>query len=218
MRSIPARLAPIAVASVAVLGSACGGSGYQYVKNDELGIYAKLPDDWTVYDEEDLFPDASQTELDREAEVRWIRTFDSADEPNVDMTNRLDGSDPAGRVEHSLLSMEQRENLDLGMLRGRGDPARDPLAAQQQGGEAVGVQVIVDEPVEFDGGYTGLHTVFVIENDGSPIVIDQTTVRDSQSSQIISFIVGCGEECYFETHKDEIADLVDSWTIQEVRS
>ena len=76
MRSIPARLAPIAVASVAVLGSACGGSGYQYVKNDELGIYAKLPDDWTVYDEEDLFPDASQTELDREAEVRWIRTFD----------------------------------------------------------------------------------------------------------------------------------------------
>ena len=81
-----------------------------------------------------------------------------------------------------------------------------------------GSQVIVDEPVEFDGGYTGLHTVFVIENDGSPIVIDQTSVRDSQSSQIISFIVGCGEECYFETHKDEIADLVDSWTIQEVRS
>jgi hypothetical protein len=30
--------------------------------------------------------------------------------------------------------------------------------------------------------------------------------------------VGCNEQCFFETHKDEIADLVDSWTIQEVRS
>lgn len=218
MRSIPARLALIAVAPLAVLGSACGGSGYQYVKNDDLGIYAKLPDDWTVYDEEDLFPDASEIELDREAEVRWIRTFDSADDPSVDMTSRLDGSEPAGRVEHSMLSVAQRENLDLGMLRGRGDPARDPLAAQQQGGDAAGVRVIVDDPIEFDGGYSGLHTVFVIENDGSPIVIDQTSVRDSQSSQLVSFLVGCDEECYFETHKDEIADLVDSWTIQEVRS
>ncbi|HZM29110.1 MAG TPA: hypothetical protein VFB77_01380 [Acidimicrobiales bacterium] len=217
MRSIPAR-ALIAVAPLAVLGSACGGSGYQYVKNDDLGIYAKLPDDWTVYDEEDLFPDASEIELDREAEVRWIRTFDSADDPSVDMTSRLDGSEPAGRVEHSMLSVAQRENLDLGMLRGRGDPARDPLAAQQQGGDAAGVRVIVDDPIEFDGGYSGLHTVFVIENDGSPIVIDQTSVRDSQSSQLVSFLVGCDEECYFETHKDEIADLVDSWTIQEVRS
>jgi hypothetical protein len=218
MRSIPARLALIAVASAAVLGSACGGSGYQYVKNDDLGIYAKLPEDWTVYDEEDLFPDASQTQLDREAEIRWIRTFDSADDPSVDMTDRLDGTEPAGRVEQRLLTMEQRENLDLGMLRGRGDPARDPLAAQQQGGEAVGVRVIVDDPVEFDGGYTGIHTVFVIDNEGSPIVIDQTSVRDSLSSQIITFLVGCNEECYFETHKDEIANLVDSWTIQEVRS
>jgi hypothetical protein len=29
--------------------------------------------------------------------------------------------------------------------------------------------------------------------------------------------VACDPECYFETHHDEIADVVDSWTIQEVR-
>jgi hypothetical protein len=27
--------------------------------------------------------------------------------------------------------------------------------------------------------------------------------------------VACAEDCYLETHKDEIADIVDSWTIQE---
>lgn len=218
MRTIPARLALVAVASVAVVGSACGGSGYQYVKNDDLGIYAKLPAEWTVYDEDDLFPEATDTQLDMQSETRWIRTFDAADSPSVASTQTLDGPTPAGRLEHSLLTVEQRENLDLGALRGRGDPARDPLAAEQQGGAAAGVKVILDEPVEFEGGYTGIHTVFVVENDGKPFVIDQTAVRDSLSSAIVSFLVGCNEQCFFETHKDEIADLVDSWTIQEVSS
>jgi hypothetical protein len=27
--------------------------------------------------------------------------------------------------------------------------------------------------------------------------------------------VACEEECYLETHDDEIAEIVDSWTIQE---
>jgi hypothetical protein len=218
MRSIPARLAVVLVASVAVAGSACGGSGYQYVKNDDLGVYAKLPEDWTVYDEEDLFPEASETQLDAQSEMRWIRTFDSSDDPSVEAAGRLDGPSPSGVIQHSLLTGAQQENLDLGMLRGRGDPSRDPLAAQEQGGPQAGVQVMDDEMVEFDGGYTGLHTVFVVENDGEPFVVDQTAVRDSLSSSIIVFAVGCNEQCYFETHRDEIQELVDSWTIQEVSS
>jgi hypothetical protein len=42
-------------------------------------------------------------------------------------------------------------------------------------------------------------------------------VHNAQTTAIAVFQVGCTETCYFETHKDEIADLVDSWTIQEVR-
>ena len=54
-----------AVGAALTMGAAaCGASGYQYVENDELGVYAKLPDEWTVYDETDLFPEDSEREID----------------------------------------------------------------------------------------------------------------------------------------------------------
>ena len=46
----------------------------------------------------------------------------------------------------------------------------------------------------------------------------RTVLRNAPSTALIQFVVACTEECYFDTYKDEIADLVDSWTIQEVRS
>ncbi len=102
------------------------------------------------------------------------------------------------------------------MFRGGGDPARDPVAADAADTEGV-ITVLSDEPVEFEGGYSGVHTVFVIDQGGTPVVTDQTAVRNAQSTAIALFQVGCTETCYFETHKDAIADLVDSWTIQEAR-
>jgi hypothetical protein len=215
MRSTSVRLALVAVAFVAVAGSACGGSGYQYVKNDDLGIYARLPDDWTVFDEDDLFPDATERELDRQAQSLWVRVFDASEDPSIDAAENFDGPKPAGVVVARALTIEQREALDLAMLRGLGDPARNPLTRAET---EPGYEVLLDEAVEYEGGFSGVHTVYVTAETGSRVVVDQTALRDSSSSAIVMFVVGCEEECYADTHKDEIADLVDSWTIQEVRS
>ena len=46
-----------AAATAAAGAAACGGSGFQFVQNDDLGVYAKLPGDWEIYDEHDLFPE-----------------------------------------------------------------------------------------------------------------------------------------------------------------
>ena len=47
------------------------------------------------------------------------------------------------------------------------------------------------------------------------VVTDQTVLLDAASTTMFVFQVACAEDCYLETHKDEIADIVDSWTIQE---
>ena len=44
-----------------------------------------------------------------------------------------------------------------------------------------------------------------------------SALLDKTSSVAFLFQVTCNADCYFETHKDEIANVVDSWTIQEVR-
>jgi hypothetical protein len=204
-----------ALGAVGLTAVACGGSGYQYVENDQLGVYARLPEDWGVYDESDLFPDASERELDQRASQVWMRTFDGAAEPSVEGSQAVGGESPAGLVIVRVLSQQEREQLDLGALRGAGNPALDPVAAVAA--DAEGIKVVRDEPVEFEGGFTGVHTVFVVDQGDGPVVTEQVALRNAATTALALFKVSCSESCYYETHKDEIADLVESWTIQEVR-
>ncbi len=207
-------------ALVAVVASGCGDSGYQYVQNDDLGIYARIPEEWTVYDEADLFPDDSERERDQQSAVSWVRTFDAADDPSVEGSQIIGASSPTGGVLVLALRSDQRDALNLSMLRGRGDPARDPLvleATPPAEGQPQ-VRVLVDEPIDFgSAGFSGVHTVFQMEVEGATAVVDRTAVRNDATTAVAFFEVSCSETCYFETHKDEIADLVDSWTIQEVQ-
>lgn len=205
-----------ALAAVGLAAVACGGSGYQYLENEDLGVYARLPDDWGVYDESDLFPDASERELEQRASRVWMRTFDGADEPSVEGSQGSGGESPAGLVVVRALSREEREQLDLGALRGAGNPALDPVAAAAADTEGI-VELLSDVPVEFEGGFTGVHTVFVVDQGDGAVVTEQIALRNAATTALALFKVSCSESCYYETHKDEIADLVESWTIQEVR-
>jgi hypothetical protein len=198
---------------VAVGVSACGGSGYQFVENEDLGVYAKLPDGWTIYDEADLFPEDTDEQLERRREAMWVRTFDASDDPSAEASTDPGEDDPTGRVLVLRLSRQQREQINLSGLRGLGNPTQDPLAASAQDPR---VRVSLDEPVEFEGGFHGVHTVFAFTEPGSDTVVtDQTVLLDSASTTMFVFQVACEEECYLETHDDEIAEIVDSWTIQE---
>jgi hypothetical protein len=210
---------PLLATALAILAgvSGCGTSGYQYVANEDLGIYAKLPDDWAVYDETELFPDDTERQRDQRAEQAWLRSFDAATEPSAEASQSLGTDTPAGYVIVRALTQQEREQLDLSSLRGGGNPELDPIAAQSAQGGQSEVTVLSDDPVEYEGGFTGVHTVFVLDTPDGPVVIDQVTVRNAETTAIAVFRVSCSESCYFETHKDEIADVVDSWTIQEVR-
>jgi hypothetical protein len=214
--------APLTVVAVALAAgagvSACGGSGYQYVENDDLGIYARLPDDWAVYDESELFPEESDSQIERRARQSWVRTFDAASDPSAEGSQGFGEESPTGVMLVRVLSRQEREQLDLSALRGAGNPDLDPVAAASSGGAGGGdVTVLADEPVEYDGGFTGVHTVFVVEQPGDAVVIDQVAVRNAETTAIAVFRLSCNEQCYEDTHHDEIADVVESWTIQEVR-
>jgi hypothetical protein len=204
------------VAVIASTGAAgaCGGSGFQFIENNDLGVYAKLPDSWAIYDEADLFPEESTSQLERRSEAMWLRTFDGSDEPSVEGSRTPGEADPTGVVQVRRLGIDERELINLSALRGFGNAAQDPVAAAR---DNPAVQVLVDEPVEFDGGYHGVHTVFVItpESGGDSVVTDRMTLLDSASTTIYLFQVACAEDCYLETHRDVIAEVVSSWTIQE---
>lgn len=196
------------------LAAACGGSGYQFVENDDLGVYAKVPDDWTIYDEESLFPDDSDRERERRAAMMWMRTFDASDEPSVEGSQAVGSGDPTGVVQVRLLTPQEREQVNVSTLRSLANNGQDPVQAARA--EPRGdTQIVTDEPVDFEGGFHGVHTVFAKGQGANISVFDQTAVLDPTNTVLYLFVVTCDERCYFETSHDEITEIVDSWTIQE---
>lgn len=193
----------------------CGGSGYQFVENEDLGVYAKLPDDWAIYDEEDLATievegEVSPEEVERLTAGMWYRGFDSGDDPSVQFDPA--GSAPSGFVRVRQLTPTLREQANLTLLRMLPTNGAVPISVTEA---TPGVQVVQDEPVEFDGGYHGVHTVVALDQGTEIAMLDQTVLLDSTSSTAYIFVVGCDRQCYLDTHGDEIEDLVASWTIQE---
>jgi hypothetical protein len=205
------------LATLVGIAAACGSSGSQYIQNDAYGVYARIPVDWQVYDEDDIFADLSSVEREAQAQGMWIRSFDASDRPSVEHAGAAGTSDPTGNVQVLLLPARIRDQMSLSALRGLGDATRDPVALA--GSQDSGVGIVANEPVTFDGGFHGGHVVFTVkdEADGTTTVFDRTAVLNSTGEVAYLFQVTCDAQCYFETHKDEIADVVDSWTIQEVR-
>ncbi len=108
-------------AVVAAAGAgACGGSGFQFVQNNDLGVYAKLPGDWEIYDEHDLFPEDSDTQLERRSQGMWVRTFDGSDDPSAEASTSPGGSDPTGIVQVRALTPDEREQINLERAAGPG--------------------------------------------------------------------------------------------------
>ncbi|MGH9213624.1 MAG: hypothetical protein ACRD2C_23555 [Acidimicrobiales bacterium] len=208
----------VAIAGSVAAAAACGTSGYQYVENEDLGVFAKVPDDWAMYDEAELYSalaavSGNTVELQRERALTWFRGFDSSEEPSVAGSLQLSAPDPRGFVRIQALLPDQRQNVNLSTLRGQIAGA-DPLTTMEDDPSGP-VEVLTDEPVEFDGGYHGVHTVFSMTVNGRVAVVDQTAVLDATSSVLYLFVVACNDRCYLETHSDEIDTIVDSWTIRE---
>ena len=221
MRHMRSLLAVFVAGSSAVI-AACGSSGYQYVENPEMGVYAKIPDDWATYNEQELYSvltvlnGGSGVALERELAHTWYRGFDSSNEPSVQGTQMFSASEPRGFVQIRTLLAEQRESVNVSILRSSVS-GTDPVSAMEEN-PAGDVEIVSDEPVEFEGGYHGVHTVYAMTLGNGTAVIDQTTVLDASNSVMYTFVVGCNPGCYSDTHADVIDTIVESWTIQEGES
>jgi hypothetical protein len=218
-----------ALGLVALAAAACGDSSHQYIENEDLGVFARLPEEWAVYDTEQLLEavdaaPASDRALERVLDRVWFRGFDASDEPTPEGTLELGPSDePRGYVQVQQLSAQERDQINVTGLRAAVlgmDPVagmpEDPLASVGQ--TAPDAQVLTDEPATFEGGFHGVHNVYAVPSDSDVAIVDQTALLDETNSVLYVFVVACNETCYFETDNDAITEIVDSWTIQEESS
>ena len=82
---------PVAVGSVMAAACSllvCGGSDYEYVSNTDEHLFFKIPDDWALFDTEDL--------IGQSAEGTWLRGFSSDPDLSPEEILGANSAAPAG--------------------------------------------------------------------------------------------------------------------------
>jgi hypothetical protein len=207
----------LAMAAIAALAAAgCAGSGYTYHANKDEQLYFKLPDQWTVFDTEDFTAAGASEEPGL-----WRRGFSGGKQPTIDSVFTIAADEPRGYVEVVPLDVQERDTMNLAVLRGANlgtDAAGNPLdpieyAQENPNGE---LQILgYDDSIVYDHGAHGVHIRVAVTPNGSDTtaIIDQTALTDAATSRRYVLSIGCSVEC-FDEHEDEIQEVIESWTLE----
>jgi hypothetical protein len=196
---------------VALFLAACSGSGFQYVASEETNTVFKVPEDWTLYDEDDVFrfraPDVSPQQEAANRASQWIMAFDAAEPPSLEHLFAEGSSEPAGYAKVRVLSDEERDTYSLRSLRNEEFPI-DRLVEEQR------IELISDDEITLDNGASGLRIVFNVRQGSDFVTVNQTALVDSQTRVLYLFLIGCDADCY-ASNRETISEVVSSWTIKE---
>ena len=202
-------LAGVAVAAGLGLAS-CGGSGYEYVSNSDAGLYFRVPDSWAVMEidpAETGRPDAVGDPVDA-----WARLIDRSPTPGPANFESPVPSYPVGlAIVSAVPDLDSRDAINYATLRGLAYGGTDPYAEAQVEGSNVQLVDLYDVPTADD--VRGQRVVFTVQrDDGTYVTYDQTALVDNLTTEIYQLLLKCESTCY-ERNRDEIDDIVDSWTV-----
>ncbi|MET0275529.1 MAG: hypothetical protein ABW211_01650 [Acidimicrobiia bacterium] len=199
-----------AVVACAVLLSACGSSGFHYVKSSEDKTYFKVPSNWKLYDNDALFEaakaDMTAADLESARQNQWAAIFDAHPKPALSHVTSRSPSFPVGRALVEKISAEAADGVSLSSLRN----LFYNIDTKVQNETAT---VLTYEPVERDGGFHGSHLVATLKSSKGESVLNQITLLDQATSKVYAIAIKCSTKCY-EKNKSKIEQVIDSWTVK----
>ena len=221
----------IAALVAAVLSLTACGTDYHYVSNRDSGAYFKVPGHWEVYGTDELLQTEDRWLTDEEVDDRtaaiWLRGFDAADTPSPDHVLDATATSPRGYAEVRTLSASERDSFDYAELRRAGFPLHDPttgealdpleLAAADPNGSVQVLDYDDDDPLgplRLQDGFRGVRIrTRIAVGDEEPVILEQISVVDADTTRHYSFTVGCTRRCWDE-NEDVIRQIADSWTLK----
>jgi hypothetical protein len=196
--------------AAAVLLAGCAGSGFTYVQSSANRTYFKVPDDWQVYDKDQVLGlDRRPSQPQADPGLKYLAVFDADPKPSLEHDLQT-ATAPFGVVKVRQLSPEERDTFSLQSLRNEVVPIDDIL--EQEVGQ---IQLIQEpESIVKSGGLRGSRLVYSVVTENGSFTVDQTGLVDAATNMLYFFIVGCESECFAENRRT-ISEVADSWTIKE---
>src|SRR4051794_15713258 len=145
--------------AVVLVAASCSGSGYHYVTSKKTGVYLKVPNDWEVFDKDDVAAGLKQSGGSLDEQTLFIAAFDSAPKPSISHVAPLDPSSehPTGLVRVKQLSGEERDLVSFQAL-------RNLLLPVDQGVEEKKVKLLGRADLSPKGGLRGQRLVYEVAN------------------------------------------------------
>lgn len=202
--------AVLVTASFVVAG--CGESKYQYVKNSEQRTFVRVPQDWKLFDEDQVLQNSESSEEAKSSfkQTSWSVGFDASPKPSV--SHLLSASKhPTGLVQVRELSPTERDTFSLSRLRSL-LLAFDPLS--EEATRTGDVEVVGARDVDPDG-YQGTEFLLNLRTEeGGMIKWRQIALVDSKLSRAHVLAITCTIDCY-DKNESVIEKVIDSWTVKE---
>jgi hypothetical protein len=207
------RLQLVGGALVSVVLLAACTSSYTYIKNSSVKTYFKVPNNWQIFDENEIFRSqisglSPQGEAAAKASI-WMVAFDAAPKASLDHFFSGTSPYPAGFAQVRQLNEEQRDAISLGAIRNTIFPLN-----RLQIEDPTSVELLENEDIVLAGGIHGLRIVFNVRLGDTFYTANQTGLINPQTSRLYLFIIGCEAGCYLN-HKRTIDEIVKSWTVKE---
>lgn len=201
-------LASTALLVALVLVLAACGSGNQYVTSKSTGTFLKVPEDWKVFERDEVLAQPGPLTGTAHKDDDFIARFDADPKPSL-QHSFLDGDFPFGMVRVRSLGLEEHDAYSLATLRNEIIPV-DQLLAQDP--DSV---LVLDEPeLITKNGLRGSRLEYSVQIAGGlSFTVSQVGLVDTPTRQVWFLLVGCSTKCY-QQHKSEIRRVVDSWTVE----
>jgi hypothetical protein len=211
-RRSPRRLAS-AHALLTVL-VACDGPSVRYVKSgdvprSEAHAFVKLPDEWALYEEDDLLvagDDISEEERASLEANQWLVIFDASPDPTPDHLSPF-SKFPTGFALVRALNPLQEADYSVDSLRNEVFPL-DELEGDDD------FELHSEEPLDLPGEMEGFRLTFSLGQGGRVSKVQQVSALDPTADVIYLLVISCEATCY-EKEEHVIDRVVRSWRVEE---
>lgn len=199
----------LGVVALGVVATACGRSGFQYVENQDQGIFVKVPDNWEVRELEELPEDEAQTlgDLLLQPVVPETEPWTVALSSPADELGRV-----IGQVTVIPIGAEFRDQVSTALMRAVTSPLGlgDPVELAQ--GTDSDVQILLDTDLA-DSPLRGNRIVYNYSGDEAPRTFDQVFLVDEANQRLYGLVLSCETTCY-RANAEVIDEIVQSFTVE----
>ncbi len=201
----------LAIALLALVASGCGGvaNRIEYKDPEDQALF-KIPDDWHLYRSDELaglseIPFVSPAGASPLAVLTQV-AFDGApgrDISNLDISAAASGY-PVGAYSVRSVGFDDRDALSRRML---SEAVLSPAAY------TLGNDVLIED-FDFGRNYEGIRRFLPFTETATAAqgIVYFVSVTNPDDTRVYSIAAGCSNACW-ETHGEEIVDVVDSWLV-----